>query len=171
MRALLYKQLRLVAHPMTIIFAFFGVMLLIPNYPYTVAFFYVTLGIFFMYMNVREQRDEDYSALLPIRKRDTVKAAMVFCTLIELLSLASAVPFAVLSNRINATGNLAGLRANAVLFAVSFALYAVFNLVFFPSFYKAGYKVGISFLKASTAVFFVVAGRGTAPPAGMRLAG
>ena len=29
MKALLYKQLRLVSHPMTFVFAFFGVMLLI----------------------------------------------------------------------------------------------------------------------------------------------
>ena len=47
MTALLYKQFRLVCHPMTPIFCLFGVMVLIPNYPYTVIFFYVTLGLFF----------------------------------------------------------------------------------------------------------------------------
>ena len=57
MQALLYKQFRLVCHPMTLVFCLFGAMLLIPNYPYTVAFFYVTLGIFFTFMNLREQRD------------------------------------------------------------------------------------------------------------------
>ena len=69
MSALLYKQFRLVCHPMTWVFAFFGVMLLIPAYPYTVAFFYVTLGLFFSFMQGREQRDTDFSALLPVRKR------------------------------------------------------------------------------------------------------
>ena len=39
MKALLYKQFRLVCHPMTLVFTFFGAMLLIPSYPYTLAFF------------------------------------------------------------------------------------------------------------------------------------
>ena len=40
------KDLRLAAHPMMYVFALFGVMLIIPNYPYTVVFFYGLLGIF-----------------------------------------------------------------------------------------------------------------------------
>ena len=34
------KDLRLAAHPMMYVFALFGAMLIIPNYPYTVVFFY-----------------------------------------------------------------------------------------------------------------------------------
>ena len=60
MKALFYKQFKLVCHPMTLLFTVFGVMFLIPNYPYTVAFFYVTLGLFFMMQNGREQRDTDF---------------------------------------------------------------------------------------------------------------
>ena len=75
MRTLLYKQLRLVCHPMTPVFCMFGVMLMIPNYPLTVVWFYVMLGLFFTFLNMREQKDIYYSAILPIRKRDTVKAA------------------------------------------------------------------------------------------------
>ena len=51
MKTLLYKQLRLVCHPMTPVFCLFGAMLLIPNYPYSVTFFYVTLGLFFTFLN------------------------------------------------------------------------------------------------------------------------
>ena len=65
MKTLLYKQLRLACHPMTPVFCLSGIMLLIPNYPYSVAFFYVTLGLFFTFLNMREQRDIYYSALLP----------------------------------------------------------------------------------------------------------
>ena len=71
MKTLLYKQLRLVCQPMTLVFCLFGVMLLIPAYPYTVMWFYVMLGLFFSFLNGREQKDVYYSALLPIRKRDT----------------------------------------------------------------------------------------------------
>ena len=95
MKTLLYKQLRLVCHPMTPVFCLFGFMVIIPNYPYTVIFFYVMLGLFFTFLNMREQKDIYYSAILPIRKRDTVKAACLFTALIEISSLVIAVPFAV----------------------------------------------------------------------------
>ena len=87
MKTLLYKQLRLVCQPMTLVFCLFGAMLLIPAYPYTVMWFYVMLGLFFSFLNGREQKDVYYSALLPIRKRDTVKANCLFVGLIELLAL------------------------------------------------------------------------------------
>ena len=149
MKALLYKQFRLVCHPMTLIFPFFGVMLLIPSYPYTVAFFYVMLGLFFSFMNGREQKDIYYSALLPIRKRDTVRASVVFVLLIEMASLIVALPFAVLSVAVNPLGgNAVGLEPNTTLFAAALLLYAIFNGIFLPSFYKTAYKVGVSFLKA-----------------------
>lgn len=51
------KDLRLAAHPMMYVFALFGVMLIIPNYPYTVVFFYGLLGIFFTFLNGRENKE------------------------------------------------------------------------------------------------------------------
>jgi len=141
---------------MTLVFLLSGVFLLIPNYPYTVAFFYVTLGIFFMFMNAREQRDADYCAVLPVRKRDAVRSACLFSVRVQLGSLVLAVPFAFLSARVNPKGtNLAGLDANAALFALGLILFAVFNAVFLPSFYRSGYKVGTAFLKASVCVALV----------------
>lgn len=77
---------------MTLVFCLFGVMLLIPAYPYTVMWFYVMLGLFFSFLNGREQKDVYYSALLPIRKRDTVKANCLFVGLIELWLLLSPFP-------------------------------------------------------------------------------
>ena len=78
MKTLLYKQFRLLCHPMTLIFCLFGAMVLIPNYPYSVTFFYVTLGLFFTFLNMREQKDLYYTALLPVPKRDAVKAGCLF---------------------------------------------------------------------------------------------
>ena len=149
MSALLYKQFRLVCHPMSWVFAFFGVMLLIPAYPYTVVFFYATLGLFFTFMQGREQRDGDFSALLPIRKGDTVRASAAFCAIMELIGLVIAVPFAILGAKINPHGgNPVGLDANVALFAAALIIYAVFNSVFLPTFYRTGYKVGTAYVIA-----------------------
>lgn len=149
MKALLYKQFRLVCHPMTPIFCLFGIMVLIPNYPYTVIFFYVMLGLFFTFLNIREQKDIYYSALLPVPKRDTVKAGCVFVALIELLSLVVLIPCSLLAVHLQpGKDNLVGLDPNLALLAAGFLLYAVFNAVFLPSFYANGYKVGMAFINA-----------------------
>ena len=157
MKTLLYKHFRLVCHPMTLVFCLFGLLLLIPSYPYTLTFFYVMLGLFFTFLNGREQKDIYYSALLPIRKRDTVKASVLFVLAVELGSLLVTVPFAVLSVRINPLGgNAVGLEANTALFAAALLLYALFNAIFLPAFYKTAYKVGVSFLKAIIPVSIVM---------------
>ena len=154
MKTLLYKQLRLVCHPMTPVFCLFGVMLLIPNYPYSVTFFYVTLGLFFTFLNMREQKDIYYSALLPIRKRDTVGAAVLFAVLVELASLVITALFCLLSARLEpGKDNAVGMDANLMLLGVGFLLYGVFNLVFFVSLYRSGYKVGAAYLKANIALW------------------
>lgn len=149
MKALLYKQFRLVCHPMTLIFCLFGIMVLIPNYPYTVIFFYVMLGLFFIFLNIREQKDIYYSALLPVPKRDTVKAGCAFVVIIEVLSLVVLIPCSLLAVHLQlGKDNLVGLDPNLALLAAGFLLYAVFNGVFLPSFYANGYKVGMAFIKA-----------------------
>ena len=139
MKALLYKQLRLVCHPMTLIFCLFGIMVIIPHYPYTVIFFYVTLGLFFSFLNMREQKDLYYTALLPVPKRDAVKAGCLFTALIELLSLVLLAHCCLLAARLQpGKDNLVGLDPNLALPAAGFLLYALFNAVFLPSFYKNG---------------------------------
>lgn len=144
---------------MTPVFCLFGIMVIIPNYPYTVIFFYVTLGLFFSFLNMREQKDLYYTALLPVPKRDAVKTGCTFTALIELLSLVLLVPCCLLAARLQpGKDNLVGLDPNAALLAAGFLLYALFNAVFLPSFYKSGYKVGAAFVKATipTALLMLV---------------
>lgn len=154
MKTLLYKQLRLACHPMTPVFCLSGIMLLIPNYPYSVAFFYVTLGLFFTFLNMREQKDIYYSALLPLRKRDTVRAAVAFTVLVELLSVVITALACLLSAKLQpGKDNAVGMDANLMLLGAGFVLYGVFNLVFFVCLYRSGYKVGAAYLKANLALW------------------
>lgn len=154
MKTLLYKQLRLACHPMTPVFCLSGIMLLIPNYPYSVAFFYVTLGLFFTFLNMREQKDIYYSALLPLRKRDTVRAAVAFTVLVELLSVVITALFCLLSAKLQpGKDNAVGMDANLMLLGAGFVLYGVFNMVFFICLYRSGYKVGAAYLKANLALW------------------
>lgn len=154
MKTLLYKQLRLVCHPMTPVFCLFGGMILIPNYPYSVTFFYVTLGLFFTFLNMREQKDIYYSAILPIRKRDTVKAALLFAVLVEVLSVIITALFCVLSAQLQPDkDNAVGMDGNLMLLGAGFLIYGVFKLVFFTALYRSGYKVGVAYVKANLAMW------------------
>lgn len=124
-------------------------VLIIPNYPYTVVFFYGLLGIFFTFLNGRENKDVYYCAVLPVTKRDQVRACAWLVVVVELAELVIAVPFAFLSARINPNGtNLAGIDANVALFGCVLLIYGVFNVVFLPVFYKTAIRAGRAFLLA-----------------------
>lgn len=139
---------------MTPVFCLFGVMILIPNYPYSVTFFYVTLGLFFTFLNMREQKDIYYSAILPIRKRDTVKASVLFAVLVEVLSVIITALFCVLSAQLQpGKDNAVGMDGNLMLLGAGFLIYGVFNLVFFTALYRSGYKVGVAYVKANIAMW------------------
>jgi hypothetical protein len=153
MKNLLYKEFRLASHPTTYLFLSFGVMLLIPNYPGYVAFFYMCLSVFFLFLSGRENKDIFFTVMLPIRKRDVVKARCVMIALIELAQILISVPFALLAARIYPEGiNQAGIEANVAFYGLVFVLFAIFNLIFIPAFYKTAYKIGAPFLFASGAV-------------------
>lgn len=138
---------------MTYVFAFFGIMLIIPSYIYYVAFFYVTLGIFFAFMNGRENKGTYFNAILPVSKKDTVKAKVAFVWIVESVSVVFAVPFAILGQKLNPNGsNLAGIEANVAFFGLSLIMLALFNSVFLNEYFKTAYKVGKAFIFGSIAV-------------------
>lgn len=155
MRKLLKKEFILSMHPITPLMLILSVMVLIPNYPYTVMFFYMTLSIFFTCMTGRENHDVVYTMTLPVAKNNIVKARIYFVVILEILQILLIVPFSILRQQINPMGNEAGMDANIALLAEGFLLFGIFNLIFFYSYYKNVDKVGISFVKA-TIVFFLL---------------
>jgi hypothetical protein len=156
MKNLLYKEFTLATHPTTFIFLFFGMMMLIPAYPYYVVFFYTTLALFFIFLTGRENKDVFYTVTLPIRKRDAVKARCWMVAILELAYILISVPFAVLSVHVNKAGNLAGIEANAAFYGLVFLLLALFNMIFIPTFYKTAYKAGTAFIFGSIAVVLFI---------------
>ena len=109
MLKLLKKEIVLSAHPTTIIMLLLSPMVMIPNYPYSVVFFYITLSLFFTCIQGRENNDIIYSLNLPIAKKDIVKARMAFAVILEFAQLLITIPFAILSQKVNVAGNSAGI--------------------------------------------------------------
>lgn len=159
MKKLLMKELRLALHPTNVIFLLFAAMLLIPSYPYYVAFFYTTLGVFFTCLTGRENRDIEYTMLLPVRRADVVRARILLTVLLEAAQVLLSIPFAVLNRRLYPLGNMAGMEANVALFGLVLVMYGLFNVVFFPLYYGNPNKIGAAFLLGGLAegAFIVLA--------------
>lgn len=158
MKTLLNKELRLALHPTNLIFLGLAAMVLIPNYPYMVLFFYASLGVFFLCLSGRENHDIFYTVMLPVRKSDAVRARIMFACLIELAQAAITIPLAVFRNSWpESMMNQAGIEANLAFFGASSFMLGLFNFVFFTSYYKNPDKVGRAFVKGSIAEFLVVA--------------
>lgn len=147
MKNLLYKEFRLAIHPSVYLFFLLSALLLVPSYPYYVSFFYLMFGVFLTFKTNRAENDIFYSALLPVRKGDVVRARVLAVAILELVNLLIAVPFAILSMKINpAGGNNAGIEPNVAFFGLSLLMYGGFNFIFFPIFYKTGRSEGKAFL-------------------------
>ncbi len=158
---LLRKEFRLAMHPTAIIFLSFSVMLIIPNYPYYVTFFYTGLAVFFTCLTGRENNDIAYSASLPVRKVDIVRSRYLFVVILELAQLVLAVPFAIMRQSMPLPRNIVGMDANIAFFGLSFLLLGLFNLSFFGTYYADVSKVGKAFVASSAVVFlFIVVAEG-----------
>ena len=145
---LLYKELRLAAHPNLYIFTLLGALVIVPAYPYGMVFLFGCLAPYLTFMYGRETNDIYYTSLLPVQKKDTVKAKCLLMVLAQMTQLLISLPFAVLRVRVLPDGNPAGIEANAAYYGFGLMIYAVFNVILLTQFFKTAYKVDKAFLLA-----------------------
>ena len=143
---LLYKEFRLSAHPTLYIFMLMGILVILPSYPYSTVFIYGCLAPFITLYCARENNDAFFTAMLPIGKREVVKAKYMLFIIAELGQLIISLPFAYLRTVLTPAGNSVGIDANVAYYGFGLIIFTVFNFVFFTEFYKTAYKVGKAFL-------------------------
>ncbi len=151
----LLKEIKLCLNPVNYLFFGLVLMFLIPNYPCYVPFFYICLGIFFIFNNGEINRDIQYSLILPITKADIVKSRCWIVAVYEIASIIVSIPLAFLMHKIFPQGNLAGIDANVAFYGLLLIEMTVFNFVMFKRFYKKGEKPGMPFFIAAI-VYWVV---------------
>ena len=150
MKNLLYKEFRLATGSVNYVFmACAAVMLLMPNYPRYVPFYYICLGIFFIFTYGQINNDILFTTCLPVQKRDTVKARLLLVAALELIQVIISIPIAIFTNKFIPIKNHAGIESNVAFFGLLFVYYAVFNFVFITSFYRKAEKPGMPFLWAN----------------------
>lgn len=158
MKKLFYKEMKLSANPLTYWFIAFSAMTMIPSYPILVGSFFICLGIFHTYQQIREYDDVTYTVMLPVKKRDIVTAkylfvlfieltAFILCTLLTIIRmkiLGTAVPYA--------TNQL--MNANMAYLGYTMIVFAVFNSIFLAGFFKTTYKIGKPFFHILCSQFY-----------------
>ena len=157
MMTLLYKEMRLAAHPTSIVFAFLGCLVLVPAYPYSVIFMFGCLAPYLTFLNARETNDVWYTAVLPVTKRESVLGKCLLVVFFQLFQLLFSVPFALLRNTLDIANNPVGLDATAAWYGFGLLLYAMYDLVFLTAFYKNGYKAGTAFVLAAIPMLLLMA--------------
>ncbi|MBQ3894788.1 MAG: ABC-2 transporter permease [Clostridia bacterium] len=158
---LVSKELKLSASPLSYVFILGAAFCMIPNYPALVGAFFVCLGIFYSFQNAREANDTLYTVLLPVAKRDAVKAKYLFAAVVEALAFAG---FAALTALRTALSEVppydknALMQPNLALLGYVLIVFTIFNTVFICGFYKTAYKIGKPFIVFSVLAFvFIVA--------------
>lgn len=149
MKQLLYKEFRLIIHPLYYLVLLLGGLILIPSWVYFVAlsyvFFIVISNVFAM---AKANNDNSFSVTLPVRKRDIVKARVISISTFELLYIAVSAVFGAI-NILIFKGENALLEPNAAFFGFGLIMNGIFNLIFFPMYYKSSDKIGIPCMTAT----------------------
>ena len=153
MKNLLYKELRLCMVVQIPIFFLFALMLLIPNYPYLVAGFFICNAVFYSFSQSAVDNDILFTALLPVSKKQAVAGKVRFVVLIQLCSLIVFIPMVFLNHTLNGEANAAGVDASLTFLGALLLVFGVFDLAFLPRFYKAPHKLGRHFLVSTICVF------------------
>ena len=153
---LLKKELTLCLHPAAVIMLGMTLLILIPGYPYTVSFFYVMLGLFFIAQGARENNDVTFTLTLPVERRSVVDGRFLLTVTLELCSLVLSGLVIILHNILLSQPNPAGMEANIVLMGEGLFLFGVFNLIFYPPYFRDVNRIGIPFVAGSAAVFLLI---------------
>ena len=156
---LLKKEFRLSSSVLSYFFILGSAFCMIPNYPCLVGAFFVCLGIFYSFQNAREVNDTLYTVLLPVAKKDVVKAKMLFVATIQIAAFVLFAAFTVLRSFL---GNAPPYDSNAlmnpglVMLGYILIVFVLFNGIFVTGFYKTAYKIGKPFIVFTVSAFLFI---------------
>lgn len=185
MKNLFYKEMKLAMHPVVWVFILlFPLMVLVPSYPSFVGAIYICscYPILFLGANKGQQSNDIYfSCLLPIKKKDVVKARMFTVLFLQVVAFGLMIalsPLAaylkegaaaqaleeMLATNPNATMADAleslsvGLGPQAMMATVGFSLvaFAIYDFIYFYFFYKNGRSIVLPTLLGMF-IFMIVA--------------
>ncbi len=156
---LIKKEFALCVHPTNYVFLSFVALLLVPNYPYEVVFFFSSLSMFFYCLTSRENSDLQFTCSLPVKKSDVVVARILVCSIFQTALMLLSVLVGVIKCAAfpqEMIINQAGISANLALVGNGALILGIFNIIFFSTYFKNPDKIGIPFVISAVVVFAVI---------------
>ncbi|OXM15659.1 ABC-2 transporter permease [Paenibacillus herberti] len=154
---LLIKELKLGVSP----FFFFmplltGALMLIPGWLYfLVILYFCFITIPNMFGGYKTQNDLIFSSMMPVTKKDIVKARVAIIVILELLHIIIAIIYGVISLRLYPNLNYIFFGPSLGFWGLCFIMLAIFNIIFITMYYKTAYKYGAAtFVAIAAAILF-----------------
>lgn len=151
----LKKEIKLCLAPVNYVYLAFAFMMIIPNYPRYVPFFFFGVSMLYIFNNALLNKDIEYSMILPITKKDIIKSRCILIAVLEIIYILITIPLSIFYNVANLPENAAGIEGNVAFYGIMLILETIFTFTFITSYYKKAFKPGKAFLKAAI-VFWVI---------------
>lgn len=158
MKNLLAKEFSLAVHPLYLVAGIaFGALAMIPQW------IYLLIPLYFCFVSVpnllgqyKANKDNQFTALLPVPRADTVKARILAFVILEALHMIGVLVFAVIHHAVYDMPNFS-LDLNGAYFGVVLVMYGMLNLILFPLYYRTAEKFGIPVIASVTTVVLFAA--------------
>jgi len=150
---LLMKDLKLGVSPFLIVFPIvMGALMLIPSWLYFIVlmyFFWVTAPNLFA--QFRSSNDMLFTSMMPVSKKDMVKARVSVIVILELLHIVTAMIFGLVTINIYPSTAFYFFAPHMGFWGLGFVMLAIYNSILIPMYYKTAYKYGMAVVVAMMA--------------------
>jgi len=138
---LIYKEFRLNISPWMYLWLLFPTLLLIPSWPYFIAFAYLFMIFIFLIAQDKANQDLAFASSLPVPKSGIVTARTCTAVIAQLATLVVGVFCAIGHHALWAKDNGAGMNPNMAFFGAILLMYGCFNTIYLPGSYKIPYRM------------------------------
>ncbi|REK77717.1 ABC-2 transporter permease [Paenibacillus paeoniae] len=149
---LLMKEFKIGVSPFFYVLPFLtGALMLIPGWLYfLVILYFCFITIPNMFGGYKSQNDLIFTSIMPVTKRDMVKARVSFIVILELLHIVVAMIYGVFTLRLYPDMVYLFFKPSFGFWGLCFIMLAIFNLIFISMYYKTSYKYGAAAFAANT---------------------
>ncbi|BFH60549.1 ABC-2 transporter permease [Paenibacillus azoreducens] len=141
---LLIKDLKLGVNPLFFVFPILmGALMLIPGWLYFIVvmyFFWVTAPNLFA--QFRSSNDLLFTAMMPVTKKDMVKARVSVFVILELMHIVFAMIYGLFTIHLYPNLTYHFFAPHMGFWGLNFAMFAIYNIILIPMYYKTAYKYG-----------------------------
>jgi len=141
---LLIKEFRIGVSPFFYLLPFLtGALMLIPGWLYfLVIMYFCFITVPNMFAGYKSQNDLIFTSMMPVTKRDMVKARIFFIVILQVLHIVVAMIYGIFTLRLYPDLTYIFFKPTFGFWGLCFVLMAIFNLIFFSMYYKTSYKYG-----------------------------